>query len=205
MSTERRRTSGSRPAGRRPSTSVGSASRASGRAIGAGSPRGRTSSSGGRGTSRPAVRPASAGGGRQLPKRRRPTSMRRMVTLGLLMVFLAVLLIPTLRGYLQQRSQIDALNEQVTGQQQTVNNLQRERNRWNDPNYVAQQARERLGFAKPGERAYIVIDDQGKKQQVEDVTGVRNDKAGQARPWYGQLWGSVVSSGEAPKVGSTSK
>ena len=157
MSTERRRTSGSRPAGRRPSTSVGSASRASGRAIGAGSPRGRTSSSGGRGTSRPAVRPASAGGGRQLPKRRRPTSMRRMVTLGLLMVFLAVLLIPTLRGYLQQRSQIDAL------------------------------------------------DDQGKKQQVEDVTGVRNDKAGQARPWYGQLWGSVVSSGEAPKVGSTSK
>ena len=128
-----------------------------------------------------------------------------MVTLGLLMVFLAVLLIPTLRGYLQQRSQIDALNDQVTRQQQTVNNLQRERNRWNDPNYVAQQARERLGFAKPGERAYIVIDDQGKKQQVEDGTGVRNDKAGQARPWYGQLWGSVVSSGEAPKVGSTSK
>ncbi|BDZ59218.1 hypothetical protein GCM10025872_28750 [Barrientosiimonas endolithica] len=131
--------------------------------------------------------------------------MRRMVTLGLLMVFLAVLLIPTLRGYLQQRSQIDALNEQVTGQQQTVNNLQRERNRWNDPNYVAQQARERLGFAKPGERAYIVIDDKGRKQQVDEVTGVRNDKAGQNRPWYGQLWGSVVSAGEEPTVGSKTK
>lgn len=134
--------------------------------------------------------------------RRRPASLRRMVTAGVLAVMLAVLLVPTLRNYLQQRAQIESLNSQVTEQQRVVRGLQTQRDRWDDPAYVAQQARERLGFAKPGEKAYIVIDDTGKKRDVEQVTGVRKDSSVAGRPWYGQLWGSSVTAGKTPKVGA---
>lgn len=122
--------------------------------------------------------------------------MRRMVTLGLLVVFLAVLLVPTLRGYLDQRSQIESLNNQVTEQQDTVKSLQKQRDRWNNPEYVAQQARTRLGFAKPGEKAYIIVDGTGTKRDVEDDSRVEEAAAGADRPWYGHLWGSVVSAGD---------
>ncbi len=120
-----------------------------------------------------------------------------MVIMGLLVVFLAVLLVPTLRGYLNQRSEIDTLNRQVTEQQSTVKTLQKQRDRWNDPDYVAQQARSRLGFAKPGEKAYIIVDDQGAKREVDTNSGVQKDTSGAKRPWYGHLWGSVISAGEA--------
>lgn len=131
--------------------------------------------------------------------------MRRMVTLGLLVIFLGMLLVPTLRGYLHQRSEINSLNGQVTKQQSTVKSLQKQRDRWNDPEYVAQQARSRLGFAKPGEKAYIIVDDAGKKRKVGTQNGVQKDASGAQRPWYGHLWGSVVSAGEAPKSGSKDK
>jgi cell division protein FtsB len=123
--------------------------------------------------------------------------MRRMVTLGLLVIFLGMLLVPTLRGYLGQRSEINSLNDQVTKQQSTVKSLQKQRDQWNDPTYVAQQARSRLGFAKPGEKAYIIVDDNGTKRQVQARSGVRKDASGAQRPWYGHLWGSVVSAGDA--------
>ncbi|WP_169787668.1 FtsB family cell division protein [Luteipulveratus mongoliensis] len=122
--------------------------------------------------------------------------MRRMVTLGLMFVFLAVLIIPTLRNYLHQRSQINALNDKVTAQQQSVTGLQRDRDRWANPTYVQQQARQRLGFAKPGERAYILIDDKGTAHEAPaQTTGVPHDKAHDDRPWYGQVWESVKRSG----------
>lgn len=160
--------------------------------------RGRTSrTTASRGTSRPAVRTAAEGGGQTPPRIRRPQSMRRMVTLGLIVVFLSVLIIPTLRNYLQQRSEINALNKEVASQQQTVTALQREKDRWNNPAYVQQQARERLGFAKPGEKAYIVIDDRGQKHQTSPQTGVPTDTKHAGRPWYGQLWESVVIAGKS--------
>ena len=121
--------------------------------------------------------------------------MRRMVTLGLILVFLAVLIIPTLRNYLHQRSQIDGLNAKVATQQQSVGSLKAERDRWANPAYIQQQARQRLGFAKPGERAYILIDDKGAKHEAPAEDGVANDTKHADRPWYGQVWESVKGSG----------
>ena len=51
-----------------------------------------------------------------------------------------------------------ALREQVAAQEQDVAALEAERERWQDPAYVEQQARERLKFVKPGERSYTVLD-----------------------------------------------
>lgn len=178
---------------RRPTTGRGAPGN---RRAGSGRPQSTPRSGSARPAAAPPARSTKPGG------RRRPTSFRRLVIGGGLLVLLAVLLVPTLRNYLQQRSQIESLNTQVTQQQRVVSGLQKERDRWDDPAYVAQQARERLGFAKPGEKAYIVIDDKGKKQTIDQVTGVRKDSSVAGRPWYGQLWGSSVTAGQTPKVGA---
>ena len=46
----------------------------------------------------------------------------------------------------------------MAGQQQDVAALKAEQERWRDPAYVEQQARQRLKFVMPGERSYTVLD-----------------------------------------------
>ena len=78
--------------------------------------------------------------------------------LGVVAVVLAVLLAPAMRSYVAQRRQIDALTARVAAQRNEVVDLQRQRQAWDDPAYVKAQARDRLKFVMPGERAYTVID-----------------------------------------------
>ncbi len=63
-----------------------------------------------------------------------------MLVLASIFVLLAITLVPTLRSYLRQQGDIEALREQVAGQRVTVEELQKEQARWNDPAYVEQQA-----------------------------------------------------------------
>lgn len=150
-----------------------------------------------RGPARPQVRStAQVASGLARRVRRDPLARRRLLVLGLIVVFLSVLLVPTLRNYLQQRAQIEALNQQVTRQQEDVRALREERERWNDPEHVARQARERLGFAKPGERSYIIVDEQQQAREA-GADGTGQDPAAADRPWYGRLWGSLLSAARA--------
>ena len=117
---------------------------------------------------------------------------RRIFRAGVLasiLAFLAVLLVPTVRAYLGQRSEINSLRDQVAAQQRSVAGLQAEKRRWQDPAYVEQQARARLKFVKPGETSYTVIDATPKEADVpvlHAATGVPDDL-----PWYGTVWSSM--------------
>ena len=91
-------------------------------------------------------------------------------------------------GHGHQR-QIDALQEQVTQQRTTVEQLQKEQARWNDNAYVEQQARERLKFVKPGDRSYTVIDGDPKVAETPGVASAPASK--QDSPWYGRIWESA--------------
>ena len=75
----------------------------------------------------------------------------RSCVLASIFVLLAVTLVPTLRSYLRQQGDIDALRGAGGEQRQGREELQKEQARWNDPAYVEQQARERLKFVKVGE------------------------------------------------------
>ena len=113
----------------------------------------------------------------------------RMAVLASLVALLAVLLVPTVRAYLGQRSEIASLQQQVTGQERSVADLQAQQERWKDPAYVEQQARQRLKFVKVGEKAYTVIDAQPQSADVPVIraaSGVPDDL-----PWYSAVWGSV--------------
>lgn len=104
-------------------------------------------------------------------------------------VMLAILVVPTLRSYLRQQSQIDALNEQVLDQRADLAQLQRDQARWSDPAFVEQQARGRLGFVKPGERSYIVVQPDAPEAATAGVAVAPSGR--QDDPWYGRMWESA--------------
>jgi cell division protein FtsB len=110
-----------------------------------------------------------------------------------------VLVFPTLRQYLDQKVQLDQLQAQVDAAEAQNDELQAELDRWADPAYVEAQARERLAFVMPGERALRVSD----PEVVPDTTTADEPTAGPAvtadpsRPWYAQIWDSVQIAGAA--------
>ena len=119
-----------------------------------------------------------------------------MVVLASILVLLAVTLVPTLRSYLRQQGEIEALRGQVSEQRDGVSDLQKEQARWNDDAYVMQQARERLKFVKVGEKSFTVIDG---KPTTKTLPGVAKAPAASSdHPWYGQLWESVQVADAGP-------
>lgn len=99
---------------------------------------------------------------------------------------LVVLLAPTVRSYFAQRGEIAALEREVAQGQERVAELQGEQERWSDPAYIEQQARERLKFVRPGEVSYTVIG----ADELEGQT-IASGAVSQNRPWYDRVMASI--------------
>ena len=96
---------------------------------------------------------------RPLPERRLPAvSTARVAVLLLVLAGLALSAVLPVRTYLEQRSQISALQRQVEQEQAGVASLQVTAAQWQDPAFVSAQARARLRLVAPGETGYIVTD-----------------------------------------------
>ncbi len=130
--------------------------------------------------------------GRAARARRNPRSMRRLTVFGALLVFLAVLITPTLRSYLHSQNEIDGLRSQVAAQQADITSMQAQQQRWNDPAYVKEQAAKRLGFAAPGGTITILVDPKNTPSKTGGSAAVEAATGSGAHPWYGQLWQSLV-------------
>jgi cell division protein FtsB len=74
-----------------------------------------------------------------------------------LLILAVIVLAPNLRVFIEQRQQIAALQQDVDGAQQAVDDLNDNVARWKDPAYIMSQARERLFYVLPGEVSYLVI------------------------------------------------
>ena len=83
-----------------------------------------------------------------------------IMILGLL-VLGVIVLAPSLKLLIQQRSQIAALEKSVQQQRDDVTSLKGQVARWDDPAYIEAQARNRLLFVFPGEYSYLVIPEAG--------------------------------------------
>jgi len=125
------------------------------------------------------------------------------------MVFSCVLLLafvlvyPTLHSYLQQRVEVDQLRAQVEAARQRNDDLEADLKRWDDQAYVRAQARERLSFVMPGEKAFRVID----PETVPDTAPAADGPApvldaGSTLPWYANVWESVQVAGQTPVAGT---
>lgn len=107
----------------------------------------------------------------------------------------------SMRAYLQQRAHISDLKAQIALREDSIDDLEREKRRWNDPAYIQAQARERFGYVMPGETSYVVLGEDGKPLQGETELPTPSEALKPApEPWFDNAWESVVLAGNPPRV-----
>ncbi len=118
------------------------------------------------------------------------------------MLVLAVLMVSyasSMKAYFQQRAHLQELKAQIAERQAGITVLEREKQRWEDPAYVARQARERFGYLMPGETSFVVLDAAGKPL---DSSSTLNDPAEvvarEPTAWWDTAWGSMELAGDPP-------
>lgn len=111
----------------------------------------------------------------------------RAVVLVLTLAVIGVMLAVPVRNWFGQRAEIAELQAQIAVTQERVTELQLAQQRWQDPAFVAAEARRRLHFVKPGEIAYIALGADG-RPAAETIS----DRAAEQDPaWFMQLWGAL--------------
>ncbi|BFU46925.1 FtsB family cell division protein [Krasilnikovia sp. MM14-A1004] len=155
----------------------------------------------GRGGDRAGSRPTAARRSAATGATKRTVAPRPRAFTGRATVLIAVLVILALaytypvRVYLAQESQIARMEAAQTAQQATIQGLTEEVEKWQDPEYVRIQARDRLFYVRPGEVPLLVLN---------DPAGAARD-AGKPPPapapdrWYDTLWSSVAAADTPPK------
>jgi len=124
----------------------------------------------------------------------------RALVLLLTIGFVGVILAVPVRNYFGQRAEIAALEAQIQVTQENVDRLQLEQQRWDDPAYIAAEARRRLLFVMPGETGYVSLGADG-RPAAETIS----DQVAEEEPnWYGKLWGALAEADDAVEPGSTS-
>ncbi len=126
----------------------------------------------------------------------------RAAVLVLVLAVLTVSYASSLRAYLEQRGHINELKSQIAEHEANIDSLESEKDRWEDPAYVAKQARERLGYVMPGEKTYLVLGEDGEPlepaAQLQDPSDVISTEQ---TPWWSDGWASVELAGDPPKTG----
>jgi len=115
----------------------------------------------------------------------------RAFILGIVLFAVAITLAPPIQNYFTQRAQINALKTQISDNQAMLEKPAKELAQWDDPEFVASQARARLHFVFPGERQYIVVGN----EEIEN-SDQQTKVSGQLPvgiPWYSRLISSITS------------
>lgn len=115
----------------------------------------------------------------------------RALLAGIILFAVAVTLAPPLQHYFMQKAQINSLENQLADNQAMLEKAKKELLLWDDPEYVASQARARLYFVFPGERQYIVVSN-------EEITNNNSEPKVSEQlpvgiPWYSRLISSITS------------
>lgn len=143
-----------------------------------------------RSTSRPAsARRVAAGGAAkrtQAPQPRRFTG--RATVLTCLLGALLLTYVYPVRIYLDQQAQIASIEGSQAAQQARIQHLSDESAKYDDPEYVAAQAKSTLLMVRPGDMVYLPVDSSAPAAPVTDPDAGRARDTG---PWYAKLWSSV--------------
>jgi cell division protein FtsB len=128
---------------------------------------------------------------RQLNFRRRTNN--RALAFIVIIFILTLAIAPPVKHYFTQRAQINSLESQLSADNVALQNAREELLRWQDPEYVKSQARERLHFVLPGERQYIVVD--GSTTPTQENTTEIASALTDGQPWYARLIASISEAG----------
>ncbi|GAA4923318.1 FtsB family cell division protein [Actinoplanes utahensis] len=124
--------------------------------------------------------------------RPRALTSRAAILIGLVVVLALVYTYP-LRIYLEQESEIAEMEKALVDRQSEIAEAQKQLKKWNDPEYLRIQARERFNYVRKGEAPLRVVDS---AEGVPDATSLT--PAGAPDRWYDTLWGSVQAANAEP-------
>jgi cell division protein FtsB len=123
--------------------------------------------------------------------RERPNLTGRAVILAVVLALIVFTLAVPARELIQQRSDINALQDSNAAAQSRVDDLTVNEARLQDPAYITSLIRERLHYVMPGEVGYVVLD------PGEAPAPTAKKAAAAPVAWYGTLWSSVRSTDDA--------
>lgn len=108
----------------------------------------------------------------------------RALILAVVAATLLLSLAVPVRAWFSQRSEIAGLRADVDAARDRVAALEVQKQRWDDPAFVAAEARRRLHFVLPGEVGFVTLGAQG----TTDSAVAGGDPQA---PWYSSLWGAL--------------
>ena len=111
----------------------------------------------------------------------------------------AIQLVSTFHTYALNLAQLNDLKNQEAALITKKQDLENDIERWNDDSYVATQARERLGFVFPGEKAVRVQHPEAVTDTSEGTAKTKSGTSdGKVLPWYSELEYSFKKADERP-------
>ncbi len=122
----------------------------------------------------------------------------RNLAVATVLFVVAITLAPPLQRYFAQRAQINALRVQLHDSQATLDAATNELAKWNDPAYVASQARTRLHYIFPGEHQYIVLGATTEASSGNKAAGAISTDIPAGLPWYAKVISSITSTNVNP-------
>ncbi|WP_051125665.1 FtsB family cell division protein [Schaalia vaccimaxillae] len=141
----------------------------------------------------------------------------RLLTVALLAGVLAVFLLPNVYDWWRQEQDYRDIQARVAAAQERNAAMEEQLELWQDPEYIASQARDRLGYVKKGETQYAVVDpgddyqddaqvsaalDEGPKRPWVQVVGILIQKADEADPVDGDAAHNSSQSGAGVQSGT---
>ena len=123
------------------------------------------------------------------------TARRAAIMAGLVCVLTLTIAGPV-RTYFAQRTEMKQLAASEASLRDQIAELEGQKAKLADPVYIAAQARERLGFVKPGDIPYQVQLPPG--SEVPSAASPQQQLASNGDPWYTALWHTIADTPHGP-------
>ena len=120
---------------------------------------------------------------------------RRAAVLAVVVCVLTLTIAGPVRTYFAQRTEMEQLAATEAALRHQIANLEQQKGKLSDPAYIAAQARQRLGFVKPGDIPFQV---QLPSTAVSPQPGADTAKPNNNDPWYTALWHTVADAPHLP-------
>ena len=122
----------------------------------------------------------------------------RSLAFATVLLILAITIAPPLHSFFEQRVQINAYRAQLAASESTLKEAEKELTMWNDPTYIASQARIRLHYVFPGEREYIVLNNNSSAPAQSVPVAPLEGVVPSGTPWYSKLVTTITSANQTP-------
>jgi cell division protein FtsB len=144
------------------------------------------------------IKQAIAESAEQRSDQRLGLTARRAAILATVICVLTLTIAGPVRTYFAQRTEMEQLAATEASLRHQIADLEQQRGQLADPAYIAAQARERLGFVKPGDIPFQV---QLPPSAVSAAPpGSDAGSAAKNEPWYTSLWHTVADNPHLPPV-----